>query len=92
MMAEIAWISACDGWPSRVSSASPARAQADQAAQARAAHDRCRPGQQPVGRGMGAALLAVEGEGDQVERAAAQSELAPVDHAGDLLAVGEDAG
>jgi hypothetical protein len=33
---------------------------------------------------MGAALLAVEGEGEQVERTAAQSELGPVDHTDDL--------
>ena len=37
---------------------------------------------------MGAALLAVQGQDDQVERPAAQPELVPSDHAADLLAVG----
>jgi len=79
-------------WPSRVFSASVARAVADQAAQPVLAGDLGGPGQQRAGRGGGAECLAVEGGHDQVERTAAKRELVPVDHAGDLLAVGEEVG
>jgi hypothetical protein len=39
---------------------------------------------------MVAALLAVDGEGDQVQRAAAQAEPIPVHHASDPCPVGQD--
>jgi hypothetical protein len=63
---------------------------ADQAAQPVVASHLSRPGQQAVCRGAVAALLAVEGEGDQVQRAAAQPELIPVHHTSDLCPVGQD--
>lgn len=50
---------------------------ADQAAQPVVASHLSRPGQQAVGCGVVAAAFAAEGQGDQVQRAAAQPELIP---------------
>ena len=63
---------------------------ADQAAQPVAASHLSRPGQQAVSGGAVAAPLAVHGEGNQVQRAAAQPELIPVHHPGDPCPVGQD--
>jgi hypothetical protein len=62
----------------------------DQAAQSVAARHQGRPGQHAVRRGVGAAALAVEGEGRQVECTAAQPELVPVHDSGDPCPVGQD--
>ena len=63
---------------------------ADQAAQSVGASHLRRTGQQAICAGVVPAALAVEGEGDQVQRAAAQPELIPVDHASDQAPVGQD--
>jgi hypothetical protein len=61
---------------------------ADQAAQPVGAGHLGGPGEQAVGRAAVAAAFAVQGEDDQVQRAAAERELVPVHHAGDPRTTG----